>query len=300
VDCPVIHRLKKVQQVLVLVLFLNLLVAFAKIIYGTLSGALSMTADGYHSLFDGVSNIVGLVGSFIAARPPDKEHPYGHQKYETLASIFIALLLIYVGVEIFRNSLDRFLIRSVPEVTAVSFLVILGTMCINYLVTRYEHGKGVALRSQVLIADSLHTKSDIYVSLSVIASLVAIKLGFPLLDPVIALLISFLIFRAGFRIMKESSKVLLDMSRFEEEDICNLVLGVEGVMGCHKIRTRGGMGGVWIDMHILVRSDMSLEEAHIISHRVSKMLKAEYRDVTDVVVHLEPASPQESNSKKTS
>jgi len=296
----VIHRLKKVQQVLVLVLFLNLLVAFAKIIYGTLSGALSMTADGYHSLFDGVSNIVGLVGSFIAARPPDKEHPYGHQKYETLASIFIALLLIYVGVEIFRNSLDRFLIRSVPEVTAVSFLVILGTMCINYLVTRYEHGKGVALRSQVLIADSLHTKSDIYVSLSVIASLVAIKLGFPLLDPVIALLISFLIFRAGFRIMKESSKVLLDMSRFEEEDICNLVLGVEGVMGCHKIRTRGGMGGVWIDMHILVRSDMSLEEAHIISHRVSKMLKAEYRDVTDVVVHLEPASPQESNSKKTS
>jgi cation diffusion facilitator family transporter len=122
VDCPVIHRLKKVQQVLVLVLFLNLLVAFAKIIYGTLSGALSMTADGYHSLFDGVSNIVGLVGSFIAARPPDKEHPYGHQKYETLASIFIALLLIYVGVEIFRNSLDRFLIRSVPEVTVSVFL----------------------------------------------------------------------------------------------------------------------------------------------------------------------------------
>jgi cation diffusion facilitator family transporter len=296
----VIHRLKKVQRVLVIVLFLNLFVAFAKIIYGTLSGTLSMTADGYHSLFDGVSNIVGLVGSFIAARPPDKEHPYGHQKYETLASIFIALLLIYVGFEIFRNALDRFLIRGIPEVTAISFLVMLGTMCINYLVTRYEHGKGVSLRSQILIADSMHTKSDIYVSLSVIAGLVAIKLGFPLLDPLIALLISFLIFRAGFRIMGESSKILLDISRLEEEEICRLVLGVEGVMGCHKIRTRGGMGGVWIDMHVLVQADMSLEEAHLISHRVSKLLKAEYRDVTDVVVHLEPASPQGSNTKKTS
>jgi cation diffusion facilitator family transporter len=296
----VIHRLKKVQRVLIIVLFLNLFVAFAKIIYGTLSGTLSMTADGYHSLFDGVSNIVGLVGSFIAARPPDKEHPYGHQKYETLASIFIALLLIYVGFEIFRNALDRFLIRGIPEVTAISFLVMLGTMCINYLVTRYEHGKGVSLRSQVLIADSMHTKSDIYVSLSVIAGLVAIKLGFPLLDPLIALLISFLIFRAGFRIMGESSKILLDISRLEEEEICRLVLGVEGVLGCHKIRTRGGMGGVWIDMHVLVQADMSLEEAHLISHRVSKLLKAEYRDVTDVVVHLEPASPQGSNTKKTS
>ncbi len=295
-----IHRFKKVQRVLVIVLFLNLAVAFAKIIYGTMSGALSMTADGYHSLFDGVSNIVGLVGSFIAARPPDKEHPYGHHKYETVASIFIALLLLYVGFEIFRNALDRFLVRSVPEVTAISFLVILGTMCINYLVTHYEYGQGTALRSQVLIADSMHTKSDIYVSLSVIVSLAAIKLGFPLLDPVIALLISFLIFRAGFQIMKESTMVLLDMSRLEEEDICNLVMGVEGVLGCHKIRTRGGMGDIRIDMHVLVKADLPLEEAHLISHNVSKMLKVEYKDITDVVVHLEPASPQGSNTKKTS
>ena len=294
------HRFKKVQQVLVLVLFLNLAVAFAKIIYGTLTGTLSMTADGYHSLFDGVSNIVGLVGIFIASRPPDREHPYGHQKYETVASIFIAILLLFVGFEIFRNALDRFLVRSTPEVTALSFIIMLGTMGVNYLVTRYEHGKGAALRSQVLIADSMHTKSDIYVSFSVIVSLVAIRSGFPLLDPVIALLISFLIFRAGFRIMKESSRVLLDMSRLEEEEICNLVMGVEGVLGCHKIRTRGGMGDIWIDMHVLVRPDMSLEDAHLIAHRVSKMLKVEYKDVSDVVVHLEPALPQGSNSKKTS
>jgi cation diffusion facilitator family transporter len=261
-----------------------------------------MIADGYHSLFDGVSNIVGLAGTFIAARPPDRDHPYGHQKYETVASILIALLLVFVGFEIFQNALNRFLVRITPEVTYVSFLVIFGTMCINYLVTRYELRKGISLRSQVLIADSMHTKSDIYVSLSVVVSLVAVKLGLPLMDPIIALGISFIIFRVGFRIIKESSRSLLDMSRIEEEEICKLVMGVEGVQGCHKIRTRGGMGDIKVDMHLLVQPDMSLEDAHRISHKVSKKLKGEYEDVSDVVVHLEPSikKPQGSNSKKTS
>ncbi len=261
-----------------------------------------MTADGYHSLFDGVSNIIGLTGSFIGARPPDVEHPYGHRKYETVASIFIALLLIFVGVEILRSALNRFLAPSVPEVTAISFLIILGTMCINYLVTRYEYKQGESLRSQVLIADSMHTKSDIYVSISVIVSLAAVKLGFPLMDPLIAIVIAFIIFRAGYRIIKEGSRDLLDMSRIKEKEICDLVMGVEGVKGCHKIRTRGSMGDIKIDMHLLVQSDMTLEDAHLIAHKVSKKLKGEYKDVSDVVVHLEPSSqrPQGSNSKKTS
>ena len=295
-------RFKKIRQVLLYVLFLNLAVAFAKIAYGTFSNTLSMTADGYHSLFDGISNIVGLAGIYIASRPPDKDHPYGHQKYETLASVFIALLLIFVAFEIFQNALSRFFIRDVPEVTALSFLVMLGTMGINFLVTRYEHRQGVSLQSQVLIADSMHTKSDIYVSISVILSLAAIKLGYPLLDPLIALLISFIILRAGFRIIKQSSATLLDMSQLDEDEICNVVMGVEGVLGCHKIRTRGAMGDIRIDMHLLVRPEMPIEEAHLISHSVSKLLKAEYEGVSDVVVHIEPAIPlpQESNSKKTS
>jgi cation diffusion facilitator family transporter len=297
-----LKKFRKVQQVLVHVLILNLAVSIAKIVYGNMTGALSMSADGYHSLFDGTSNVIGLAGSFIASHPPDRDHPYGHQKYETVASFFIALLLIFVGVEIFQNAFNRFLVPTRPEVTVVSFLIVLGTMGINYLVTRYEYRQGESLRSQVLLADSMHTKSDIYVSLSVIISLVAVKLGFLIIDPIIALIISFIIFKAGYGIIKESSKSLLDMSRIEEHEICQLVMGVEGVKGCHKIRTRGSMGDVRVDMHLLLQSDMSLEYAHLVSHKVSKKLKEEYKDISDVVVHLEPSSqpPQESNSKKTS
>jgi len=261
-----------------------------------------MVADGYHSLFDGVSNIIGLVGSLIASRPPDKDHPYGHQKYEAIASFFIALLLIFVGVEIFKNAFNSFLVPNKPEVTTVSFLIVIGTMCVAYLTMKYEHRQGQYLRSQVLIADSIHMKSDIYISFSVILSLVAMKLGFSIIDPIVALIISFIIFKAGYRIIKETSRSLLDMSRIEEKEICELVMKIDKVKGCHKIRTRGSMGDIKVDMHLLVQSDMSLEDAHILSHRVSKKLREEYRDISDVVVHLEPTlqPPQEANRKKIS
>ena len=267
-----LQKFRKIQRVLVYVLIINIIISLAKIIYGALTGASSMVADGYHSLFDGVSNIIGLVGSFIASRPPDKDHPYGHQKYEAIASFFIALLLIFVGVEIFKNAFNSFLVTNKPEVTTVSFLIVIGTMCVAYLTMKYEHRQGQYLRSQVLIADSIHMKSDIYISFSVILSLVAMKLGFSIIDPIVALIISFIIFKAGYRIIKETSRSLLDMSRIEEKEICELVMKIDKVKGCHKIRTRGSMGDIKVDMHLLVQSGTSLEDAHILSHRVSNML----------------------------
>jgi cation diffusion facilitator family transporter len=169
-----------------------------------------------------------------------------------------------VGVEIFKNAFNSFLVPNKPEVTTVSFLIVIGTMCVAYLTMKYEHRQGQYLRSQVLIADSIHMKSDIYISFSVILSLVAMKLGFSIIDPIVALIISFIIFKAGYRIIKETSRSLLDMSRIEEKEICELVMKIDKVKGCHKIRTRGSMGDIKVDMHLLVQSGMSLEDVHII------------------------------------
>jgi len=107
-------RYAEIRKILTLVLVLNLVVAFAKIIYGSMTNTLSMQSDGYHSLFDGVSNVVGLLGIQIASRPPDKNHPYGHQKYETLASVFIAILLVIVAFEIISLSIKRFTSAGTP------------------------------------------------------------------------------------------------------------------------------------------------------------------------------------------
>ena len=284
------NRFNKVRKILIIILLLNLFVAISKIAYGLISSTLSMQADGYHSLFDGVSNIIGIIGIQIASKPPDKNHPYGHQKYETMASIAIATLLLFVGFEILQSSIDRFTTGAQPDVTSMSFIVMVTTIGINLLVTTYEHRKGVQLNSEILIADSMHTKSDIYVSLSVILGLIAAKAGYPIIDPLIALVIAIVIVRAGILIIRQSSYTLCDVSRIDDEAICCIVEAMEGVIECHRIRTRGGANDIHIDLHVKVHPDMHTDKAHALAHDVEKQLKDNFDGVTDVVVHIEPAN----------
>ncbi|WP_333787081.1 cation diffusion facilitator family transporter [Methanomethylovorans sp.] len=283
-------RYKKVRKILIQVLFLNLAVSFAKIIYGSLTNTLSMQSDGYHSLFDGVSNIVGLIGIQAASKPPDAEHPYGHRKFETMASVFIAVLLMFAGFNIVNSALHRFGTGIMPEVTTFSFLVMVGTMTINYMVTTYEHNNGVKLQSEVLIADSMHTRSDIYVSLSVILGLIAIKAGLPVLDPIIAIIISGIIIYTGIRIIMKSSSVLCDTSQLNAEEIHSVVCAVDGVIDCHNIRTRGTAGHIYIDLHVEVHPTMPTLRSHDIADTVEYELKQHFEGVQDVIIHIEPTS----------
>lgn len=282
------ERYAKIRKVLLLVLVLNLAVSFAKIIYGSITNTLSMQSDGYHSLFDGISNITGILGIHIASRPPDKKHPYGHQKYETLASVFIAVLLIFVAFEVIIQSIERFTRISSPEITTLSFVVMILTIGINLSVTTYEKRKGEELKSEVLVADSMHTRSDIYVSISVIAGLLAVKYGYPIVDPLIALVIAALICKAAFEIIRSSSGVLCDKAPLDENLICDIAKQVPGVLDCHKIRTRGGVGNYHIDLHIWVDPEMRVDKAHSMSHMVTDKLKENIDGVDDVVVHIEP------------
>ncbi|NYT18997.1 MAG: cation transporter [Methanosarcinales archaeon] len=286
------ERSKKIQQILVIILFLNLMVAFAKIVYGTITNTLSMKSDGYHSLFDGISNIVGIIAIFVAAKPPDKTHPYGHQKFETLASIVIALLIIFVGFEIIHGSIARFTSDIQPTVTGLSFIVMIGTMAVNLMVTEYERRKSEKLNSEILLADSIHTRSDIFVSLSVLIALVSIEAGYPIIDPLVSLVIAAVIVKAGIKIIMTSSNTLCDAAQLEEEVICSLAYEIEGVRDCHKIRTRGCKGDIHIDLHIRVPPDMTVSEAHDISHRVMGNLKEKIEGVGEVLVHIDPLKEQ--------
>ncbi|MBN2110643.1 MAG: cation transporter [Methanosarcinaceae archaeon] len=281
-------RFRKIQRVMWYVLFLNLVVAVAKIAYGMWTNVLSMQSDGYHSLFDGVSNVVGLIGIQVASKPPDREHPYGHRKFETLAAVFIAFILGVVAFEIVRSALERFGNGNNPEVTTISFLVMLGTMVVNYSVSTYEKKKGTEFKSEVLLADSAHTKSDIYVSVSVLLGLVAIKAGYPIVDPVIAIFVAIVVLHAGLEIIFSSVSVLCDESRIDPEKISDVVCAVEGVKGCHKIRTRGPEGNVYVDLHVEVEPEMPTYKSHTIAHIVQYRLKEAFEGIEEVLVHIEP------------
>jgi cation diffusion facilitator family transporter len=280
---------RRIRKVLIIVLALNWLVALAKIIYGLLSRCASITADGFHSLSDGASNIIGLIGISFASQPKDKDHPYGHKKYETFFSLGIAALLFLVAFQLIEEAVRRFYKPVIPQIDLRSFLVMLLTLIINLAVMRYEQKKGKFLQSDILVSDSLHTRSDIFISLSVIAGLVAIESGYPIIDPIITIAISLFIGLAGYEIVKEASHILCDSAVILDlKTVMDIVLGIPGVKTCHKIRTRGRPDDVHIDLHVQVNPDMHMDEAHRISYAIENAIKKRLPQASDVIVHMEP------------
>jgi cation diffusion facilitator family transporter len=282
-------RSRAIAGVLVRVLLLNLLVAGAKIAYGSWSGAISILSDGFHSLIDGASNVLGLVGIRVSHRPADPTHPYGHRKFETLAAAGIFVFLLLVLVRVLEAAWGRLLSGAAPPVTPASFAVMLGTLAINLAVVRYEAGAGRRLHSEVLIADAHHTRSDVYSSLAVIAALAGVWLGFPLLDSLAAIVVAGFIGHAGYEIAREASGVLADEVVLDAAAVTAVVRSVPEVLGCHEIRTRGPADYIFLDLHVWFRGDMPLDEAHRLSHVVKDRLFAAFPGLADVVIHIEPA-----------
>lgn len=270
-------------------LVLNVVVALSKLGYGLLTKSLGMQADGFHSLFDGLSNVIGLTGIWFAARPPDASHPYGHKKYETVAAAGIGMMLLGTCLYLLHRSVLSIQADGSPEVTGLSFGIMAGTLAVNVAVTTWERRKGTALNSQILLADSYHTASDVLTSVSVILGLLAVRMGYPLLDPLVALLIVVVIAWTALTVFKDVLHSLADRTRLKPEEVCAVVRRVPGVLGCHEVRTRGTADHVFVDLSIHVGTGISIEQAHDISHRVEAALIGHFPSVEDVVVHIEPA-----------
>ena len=282
------ERYQHVASVLARVFLLNLAVAVAKLALGYVTGAVSVVSDGFHSLTDCFSNIAALVGVRVARKPPDHDHPYGHRKYETIAAAAIAVFLILVMIEIVETAWGRFRSGASPRVTAVAFGVMIVTIGINLLVTRYERRAGRRLNSEVLQADAMHTMSDIWTSLAVIAALAGAAFGYPVLDPIAALLVVGFIGRAAWEIFRSTSDVLSDHIQIPEAEVRGVVMSVPSVMGCHAIRTRGSRDFVFLDLHIWMPAATQLDAAHDISHEVKDRLMRQFPQIGDAVIHIEP------------
>jgi cation diffusion facilitator family transporter len=281
-------RTKDVRFVLWAVLVLNLCVAGAKLLYGVMTGSLSMQADGFHSLFDGVSNVVGLLGLWLASFPPDAGHPYGHKKYETLAAAGIGAMLVGTCLYLLWNSYQHWLGAVRPQVTAVSFGVMVGTMIVNYAVMRWERRRGEQLRSEILVADSRHTGSDILTSFSVLAGLAAVRMGYPFMDPLVAVAIAGVIAFTGVQVLWETAQSLTDVARLDPEEVREVVLRHGGVLDCHEVRTRGLPDHIFVDLSVHVPPTMSVAEAHDVAHEVEDSVKHHFEGVAEVIVHVEP------------
>lgn len=290
------EQYRQIQRILIIVLALNLGVALAKLAVGIMIGSVSMQADGLHSLVDGCSNLVGLAGVWLASRPADANHPYGHRKYETLASIAIGALLLYTVIEILRGAVERLLGGGRPEVTPVSIAVMLVTMAINIAVSVWERRQGERLGSDVLVADATQTRGDIFVSLAVIASLAAAWAGYPQVDALVAVGVAALVARAAWHVLRQASAVLSDEAALPEAALEALVRSVPGVQGTHRIWTRGHQREIYADLDIKVDAGLTVDQGHTLAHEVRDRIRRRWPQVRHIMVHVEPVVPADASA----
>lgn len=283
------HTTKQVQRVLLLILVANLLVALTKIVIGHYIQSASMTADGYHSLTDGASNVVGLIGIALAAKPVDLDHPYGHKKFEFLSGLFIGGMLLVLTINIVIQAIGKILEPVVPQFGFDAIAALVATLIINCMVSVYEYRQGKRLNSYILIADSLHTRSDIYVSLGVLLTLLGIKWGAPAwIDPLASLVVAGFIAHAAIEIIKSTSDILVDRAAVDLALIEQITLSFPQVKDVHEIRSRGSDCSIYVDMHIEIDPLMSIEEAHELVHRIEEKLQAEINPTIQTLIHTEP------------
>jgi cation diffusion facilitator family transporter len=278
-----------VRRVLGWTLLLNVLVSAGKIVVGKMSGSLSMVADGYHSLTDGLNNVVGLVVASFAYKPPDAGHPYGHRKFETAATLFIGLALLGVAYHVVEQALTSVTGAGRAQIGALNWIVMAGTLLANVFVAWYERREGRRLASPYLLADAAHTRSDIYVTMGVVVSFAGARAGLPWMDGVVAAGIAAFIAFLAVQILVGSFNTLTDRAVLPTAALQEVVRGVPGVRDCRDIRTRGGEGAVYVDLTVHVDGDMRLRAAHDVADRIEAALQAAHPEIVDVVVHVEPA-----------
>jgi len=287
---PIVYR-NGVQKVLLITLLLNLSVVAGKLVAGIAAGSLSVISDAIHSSVDSLNNVVGLVIMRYATAAPDEDHPYGHAKFETLAAFAIAGFLFVTCYQIGLSAIKRLFGGDAPApvITTLTFGVMIVTILVNIFVAVYEKREGRRLNSEFLIADAVHTRSDVLVSLSVLAGLVLVRMGYVWLDAGASLGVAAFIAWNGYEIFKSTIPVLVDASPVPIGHILDIVQQVPGVHSAHDLRARLHGGEMFVEMHLHVMPEY--ENDHIASHNVTdeieKRLAEEYGKVT-ATIHVEP------------
>lgn len=279
---------RTVKRLLIGIMALNLLVTLLKFIVGALTGSIAVLADAFNALVDASSNVIGLLGLRAASEPPDPDHPYGHRKYETIATLGIGGLMLLTGWEVMKGILARLTGGEAPTLTPLTLALILLTLPINVFIVWYEGKRGRELGSDVLQADAASTRVNIFVSLAALAGLIGAALGLPWLDIVVALGIVAYVGFTAYGIIRDTSNILTDGAVVDPHVIEDIARDVPGVWFATRVRSRGREDDVHVDLHVRVDPAMATEQSHAIASEVERRVKERVPGIVDAVVHVEP------------
>jgi cation diffusion facilitator family transporter len=279
----------RVRLVLWVTLFLNVAVAATQVGYGYWANIISLQADGFHTVFDALSNVIGLVALGIARQPPDMEHPYGHQKLEVAASIVIGLFVLLGFMEVARaiwNAAGTG--GAAPEITSAAYGIVVATILVNLSVAGLEHWAGRRYDSMILQSDAAHTASDALASGSVLGGMYLVETGIPVGDVLAALAVMLFIGMTAYRVLRHGLEVIVDSSHLDPHRVCDVVEDVAPVRSCHYVRSRGMPGHIHLDLHLSLDPETPLSEAGEILFDVKARLREHFPDIEDIIVQIEP------------
>lgn len=281
-------RTAAIQRVLLGLLIANLAVVGAKVAIGIRAGSLSVLGDAIHASVDALNNILFIALMRVAGRAPDDDHPYGHGKFEVLGALGIVVFLSVTCFELLKGAVGRLLFNAPAPFLTNEDLALLGlTLAVNVWVAWYETRRGRALESDLLLADAAHTRADVFITMGVIVGGVLTRAGIRHVDPIFAIIITGLIVRIGYQIVKRAVPILVDEVAREPAKIRATAEGVEGVEAAYSIRSRASAGVVFAELTIGVPGALAVEKAHEIADTVESRLKRDL-GLDQVVVHIEP------------
>ena len=287
-QAPGDHR-RAVKRVLLAALAINVSMTLLKLVVGLLSGSLAVLADAMHSATDGLSSLMGLLTNGLSDPRPDRDHPYGHHKYEALGSLAIAAFILFTAFEILQKAVERIQGGLPPlQLGTTELLLLAMALGFNILLASYERGEGRRLGSPLLKADASHTASDVWTTVVVLVGLSgAVWLRISWLDVALAIPLCLLLVRVCWTVLRANLPLLVDQIAIAPEAIHQVAMGVPGVLNCHDIASRGVLGQqVFVDMHMVVDA-IDLPTAHRITELVEEHLEARFGPVR-CTIHLEP------------
>lgn len=292
-------KYRSVRRVLLITMAVDFAFACIKIWFGYAHGSLGMISDGFHSLLHGAGSIIGLIGITLATRPPDKDHPYGYDRYEPLASMGIAVFMFFMVWNIISNAVSRTHSASISHVNSTwGFIILICGLPIMSSLSFWERKQGKRLNSSVLISDSTRLRADIWITIAVIVGLICILLGYPHFDIAVSLLVAGVIGWSAWKIIRGASRILSDAAIVSTDQIAEVARKVDGVIDCHNVRARGYGGMVRVDLHILVDPNISVTKSHGISKKVENEIRTYVGGIVEVLVHIGPARQHQAKEAK--
>ncbi len=269
----------------------NIVLSIGQIICGLFAHSQGLVADGVHSLSDLVADGFVLLALHFGQKQPDEDHPYGHQRYENLATVILGVLLLVVGLGMMWTAVGRLQHpETIAKVHYIALIVAVVALTTKELLFRYMLKVGEQLRSSLLIANAWHARSDAASSLVVGLGIIANMMGFPLADPIAALIVGGMVGKMGAGFTWDALQDLVDRSADAEHvaQIENIILATEGIRGIHMLKTRKTGDMILVDVHLEILGTLTVFEGHAIAEQARTNVLNGQKNVLDVMTHVDP------------